>query len=133
MPIFFSNSLQQNTEASRARYFVRLDASSRQSQSTWVQRLTGSSKTSFVQNLRQKVGDISATALQSRSQELITGRKLISLYALVGLTMKAGSRKIELEDAQFDHICQDIKVRKYDIKYPPNEVLFFNVSRRNAW
>ena len=122
---------QQNTEASRARYFVRLDASNQHSQSTWVQRLTGSNK-SLVQNLRQKVGDISATRLQDRSQELVTGRKLISLYALVGLTMKAGGHKIELEDDQFDHICQDIKVRCYDIKYPTNEVFFFKISEKNA-
>ena len=67
----------------------------------------------MVQDLRTKVGDISrraATQLQGRSQELVTGRKLISLYALVGLYMKAGSQKIDLEDEQFDIICEEIRV-----------------------
>ena len=108
---------QQNSTASQTRYFVRVDVFSQTGQRTWLQKLTGSSKKTLVLDLRTKVGNIfqnspttAATQLQARIQELLTGRKLISLYALVGLYMKAGIRQIELEDEQFDHICHEIKV-----------------------
>lgn len=104
---------QQSAEAQHTRYFVKLDVSSQPGRSTWVQNLTGTSSKSFLNDLRMNSRDIfernGATQLLQRSHELVTGRKLISLYALVGLYMKAGSRNIDLEDEQYDHICQEIK------------------------
>lgn len=87
-----------------------------QQSKSWIHGISGSSRHSLVAQLRRRVdnsinneGLAEASRFFNRSWGQYAGRRLLSLYAFVGLGVKAGSQHFDFSEEQFDHICTEIK------------------------
>ncbi len=106
-------TLQHQANAGLTRYFLTVDVHGKPVRSTWLHRLGGSAGNSYAQKLRAKfVQNASTSQSTGRNQEFSAGRRLVSLFALAGFSLQAGTPKVELEDRQFDLICKEIMVRE---------------------
>ncbi len=109
----------QQGDTGHVRVYLKADVIRPAGRSSWVHKLQGTSGKTLTQELRTKAGDLlrgssrsSAQSLMARSEELATGRKLLGLFAFVGFGLKnSEQQEIELDDEQFEHICDEIKVR----------------------